>query len=116
MILSLFSTLAFAGALDGKTFTATLTDPQKKADPDTLTFAADQFEAAACTKYGFAKSAYTATQAGDAWKVTVDQVSATEGKTHWALTVTGTHIEGSMDWTKTGQAAIHYTVSGDIHK
>ena len=112
MILSL-TTLALAGALDGRTFTATVTDPQRKADADTLVFASDTFASTLCEPYGFHAAAYTVAADGT---VTVDQTSATEGKAHWVLTVTGDALEGSMDWVKAGQAPIHYVVSGTRKK
>jgi hypothetical protein len=116
MIATLFSSLALAGGLDGKTFDVALVDPQKKSDADQLVFASGQFESPGCAKYGFGKAAYVATESGSSWTVTVDQVSPTEGKNHWALTVTGSHVVGTLDWTKAGQAPIRYAVAGDLHK
>ncbi len=79
-------------------------------------FAADTFLSPACEKAGFKAAPYTATQSGDIWTVSVDTVSATEGSNRWTLTVKGDHVEGALDWTKTGQAPIHYVVSGDVKK
>lgn len=115
MILSIIA-LALAGPLDGKTFVVTLTDPQKKADPDTLVFAADTFLSPACEKAGFKAAPYVATQVGDTWTVVVDAASPAEGNNRWTLTVKGDHVEGALDWTKAGQAPIHYVVSGTVKK
>jgi hypothetical protein len=112
MILSL-ATLALAGTLDGKTFAVTVTDPQKKADPDTLVFAKDTLDSAMCEKWGFHAAVYTVGADGT---VSVDQTSATEGTSHWTLKVVGDRIDGSMGWTKAGQAPIHYVVSGTLEK
>lgn len=112
MILTL-ATLALAGTLDGKTFTVTVTDPQKKADPDTLVFAKDTFDSTLCAQWGFRPAAYTVGADGT---VTADQASATEGSSHWSLKVTGDRIDGSMDWSKAGQATIHYVVTGTLKK
>jgi uncharacterized UPF0146 family protein len=116
MILSLVTSAALAGSLDGKTFDVTITDPQHKSEKDALQFAADTFLSPGCEKYGFAKSAYTATEAAGVWKVVVDQASAAEGKNHWDLSVTGSHIEGTLLWTKAGQDPIRYAVAGELHK
>ncbi len=112
MILSLV-TLALAGTLDGKTFTVTVTDPQKKADADTLVFANDTLDSTVCQQWGFRASGYAVAADGT---VTAHQTSATEGATHWTLKVVGDRIEGSMDWSKAGQAPIHYVVSGSLKK
>ncbi len=112
MILTLV-TLALAGTLDGKSFTVTVTDPQKKADPDTLVFAKDTLDSTMCAQWGFRPSAYAVGADGT---VTADLSSATEGVAHWSLKVTGDRIEGSMDWSKSGQAPIHYVVSGALKK
>jgi hypothetical protein len=107
---------AFAkGALDGKTFSASTGEKGKtKAEPDTLTFKDGKFHSSGCDPYGFGDGAYTTKTEGGVTTFESDTVSAKEGKDHWKGTVKGNAIEGTMVWTKTGQAPIEYWFRGTL--
>lgn len=115
--LSGVASAAKKGALDGKTFTINMTDPQKKSGSDTLTFAGGQFISDGCKQYGFGNAPYSATKTKDGWSFSVTAASKKEGVNRWSGTVKadGT-ISGQLVWSKTGQKDIHYTFSGSLKK
>ena len=100
------------GKLDGKTFKVMITEPGRKAYPDTLVFTNGTFDAAECHQYGFKATPYT----GDAGSFATTAKSEKEGTIVWSGTVKGDAIEGKLAWTKAGQAAITYTFAGALQK
>lgn len=102
------------GDLDGKTFQVTVTDPQGKGEPDTITFAAGQLDSVGCQKYGFPKAPYKVTKSGSAVTFSSEAKSAKEGMNKWEGKVEGDKIEGTLVWTKPGQAPISYKFNGKV--
>jgi hypothetical protein len=113
LVLSLFG-IAWAGKgkLDGKTYKVTITEPDKKSYPDTLSFKNGTFDSSECQKYGFKPANY----AGDGASFTATAKSEKEGTTEWSGTIKGDAIEGKLVWTKTGQPSYTYTFSGAAQK
>ena len=100
------------GKLDGKTYKVTITEPDKKTYPDTLTFKKGTFDSSGCQQYGFKATSYT----GDGASFTATAKSAKEGTTEWSGTIKDEAIEGRMVWTKAGQAPLIYTFAGTAQK
>ncbi|MBI3258364.1 MAG: hypothetical protein HYZ54_02620 [Ignavibacteriae bacterium] len=104
-------------ALDGKTFVGELIDNGKRADNCTMSFKNGKFVSKECVKYGFYGGTYTTTTgAGSGIKFEITETSKKEGTMKWQGTVTGTTIEGTCLWTKTGQKDILYTFKGTLKK
>jgi hypothetical protein len=98
---------AKGGALDGKSFTATVGEKGKTTgDADVVTFKDGKFHSSACDPYGFGDGSYTAKTSGGVTTWEADTASGKEGKMHWRGTVSGDTIDGSYVWTKKGQAPV----------
>jgi hypothetical protein len=66
IVLSLTSTLAMAGALDGKTYTGPTGKTGKAAsDEEEIRFMNGNFYSVGCAEWGFGEAAYTSQVAGD---------------------------------------------------
>jgi hypothetical protein len=103
------------GPLDGKTFVGeTGKKGQGKGDPETFVFAGWKFDPLQCHPYGFAAAPYKATSVGGKVGFEAKTVSAKEGTMHWKGTALGTSIQGTMTWTKKGQAPIEYWFRGRL--
>jgi hypothetical protein len=97
---------AKGGALDGKSYAATVGEKGKPGDVETLTFKDGKFHSKACDAYGFGDGSYVATTAGGATTFEAETTSAKEGKMHWRGTVKGDTVSGTYVWTKAGQAPV----------
>ena len=84
----------------------------EKASKDNLVFKNGQVTSAACVKYGFAPSSYTAAGAPTSPSFQMEQVSPKEGKMSWSGQVSGDTIAGTTTWTKTNGKTLHYQFSG----
>lgn len=103
------------GLLDGKTFVGeTGKKGQGKGDPETFVFADGKFDPLQCHPYGFSAAPYKATAAGGKVGFEAETVSAKEGKMLWKGTALGVSFQGTMTWTKEGQAPIEYWFRGRI--
>jgi hypothetical protein len=111
---AVFAGTETAGALDGKSFTVTMTEQGGEEQPDTLIFADGTFDSVACREYGFGAAPYQAEKKGDAWTFSAETRSEEEGVARWKGTVTGETVEGTMEWLKPGQDAIRYEFSGSL--
>ena len=114
----MFSTVvaSFGGALDGMTFTGTVTEEgKKKGDKDSLVFADGQFVSEACVPYGFGKAAYSAKKekTGTAWHSEVPSSKHNGEKLVWDGVVTGKSVTGTMVWVKSNGKKINYTVKAE---
>ena len=114
-LLILFAVRASAEkmALDGATFTGTMTEKGKtKADPDQLVFKDGKFRSTACDAYGFLETPYTSAVGDGATRFEATATSPKEGTMKWKGTVKGNSIAGTAVWIKKGQADMHYTFEG----
>jgi len=114
VMLAVFAGIASAGDLDGKTFVASVADPNGEAMDDTLTFADGMFDSVACHEWGFGKGAYTVEKTDHGWTFTAATSSETEGEARWKGTVSGDTISGTMEWAKPGQDPVVYEFSGKL--
>lgn len=102
-----------SGPLDGKTFVGETGEKGKdKGDIETFVFRNGQFDPLQCHPYGFGPAPYTASTSGDEVRFEAETVSAEEGKMLWKGTVRGNALQGTMVWTKEGQAPIEYWFRG----
>ena len=109
--------LAQAGALDGKTFSGTMTEKGKaKGSNDTFTFKEGKFRSTACDPYGFTETTYSATAKDGATSFQATAESPKEGTMKWKGTVRGDRIEGTAVWMKKGQGDMSYTFQGELQK
>lgn len=104
------------GALDGKTFSGMMGETGKKGDEDELVFKDGKFSSVACEKYGFGEAPYTSAVKGDTTTFETETVSEKEGKMKWTGTVTGDKLDGTVVWTKDGQAPIEYWFKTELKK
>jgi hypothetical protein len=102
------------GALDGKTFTVSVTEQGKEPTPDTLTFTAGTFRSTACDEYGFGAASYTTSESDGTVQFSASATSDTEGAITWSGTITGDAVSGSFVWEKEGQDPISYTYEGSL--
>jgi hypothetical protein len=100
------------GKLDGKTYKVTITEPDKKSHPDTLSFKNGTFDSSECQKYGFKPTSYS----GDAASFTATAKSDKEGTMAWSGTIKGDAIDGTFTWSKPGQPTYVYSFSGASQK
>lgn len=104
-----------AGLLDGKTFVGeTGKRGQGKGDPETFVFKDGKFDPLQCHPYGFSAAPYKATAASGKVGFEAETVSAKEGTMRWKGTALGTSFQGTMTWTKKGQAPVEYWFRGRL--
>jgi hypothetical protein len=103
---------AAQGALDGRAFTVSTTEPGEQNVPDHLTFVSGSFESMGCRPFGFTPVAYTAAADGDATTFTATSTSLTEGSIAWSGRIDGDQIDGNATWTKEGQDPMSWTYTG----
>lgn len=101
--------------LDGKSFQLSCWDvnqPDKK-DPDLLVFKGGMMDSEACHQYGFTAAPYTSTVQNGILKFSGTISSNTEGTIVVEGIVRKENIEGTMLWSKSGQADIKYVFTGE---
>ena len=98
-------------ALDGKTFTVTVTPTGKGEEPSTdeLIFEGGTFSSTNCEQYGFGPAAYETRTKGKAVLFKSTLTSEEEGTAEWEGAVKGDKIRGTFIWTKDGQDPVIYT-------
>jgi hypothetical protein len=97
------------GPLDGKSFAGETGEKGKaKGDPESFVFRDGKFDPIQCHPYGFSAAPYTARSEAGAVSFESETVSAKEGKMLWKGTVRGDALEGTMVWSKEGQAPLEY--------
>jgi hypothetical protein len=102
-----------SGPLDGKTFVGETGEKGKdRGDIETFVFRNGQFDPLQCHPYGFGPAPYTASSSEGEVRFEAETVSAEEGKMLWKGTVRGSSLQGTMVWTKEGQAPIEYWFRG----
>lgn len=118
LLCGLVSSAAGAGGpLDGKTFVGTMTEKGKtKGDPDAFIFKDGKFRSTGCDAYGFTETSYAAAVSDVATTFDAVAASSKEGTMKWKGTVKGDVVEGTVVWTKEGQADIGYTFKGTLKK
>lgn len=95
---------AFAGSLDGKTFTGdTGKIGNKSSNTDMITFENGQFSSSGCQKYGFGSGAYQTTTEGDKTHFVADTYSNETGRITWVGTVYGDKLNATYLWYKKGK-------------
>ncbi|MBI2870843.1 MAG: hypothetical protein HYY14_03950 [Candidatus Omnitrophica bacterium] len=111
--------LAHAAAiqdLDGMTFAGELGEEgQTEGQADTFIFENGLFESTACTPFGFSEAPYTSAAQGDDIAFNAQTASPTDGNMVWQGTVDGDEVEGTVIWTKAGQAT-NYWFRGEIEE
>lgn len=95
---------SMSGKLDGKLFTAQLTESGKPPMSDSLIFKSGKFESSACRSMGFGMAKYTAKESGNVWHFTAKTTSTKEGTMLWKGTIKDNSVEGTIRWAKKGQA------------
>src|SRR6185436_2943377 len=106
-----------SGLLDGKTFVGETGEKGKgKGEPETFVFADGKFDPLQCHPYGFGAAASTATAASGRVGFEAETVSATQGKMRWKGTALGVSFQGTMVWTKKGQAPVEYWFHGRLKR
>jgi hypothetical protein len=92
-----------SGALDGKNFEIELVGADGKTqDKDRVSFASGSFDSTSCRPFGFIRTAYTTTAAGDSTHFEATCVSTDYPMNHWQGTIHGDQIEGTL---KSGEGA-----------
>lgn len=95
---------AYAGSLDGKTFTGDTGKMGKKsANTDMISFENGQFTSSGCQKYGFGSGAYQTTDEGDKTHFVADTYSEKTGRITWVGTVSGDKLNATYLWYKKGK-------------
>lgn len=95
---------AYAGSLDGKTFTGDTGKMGKKSsNTDMLTFENGKFSSSGCQEYGFGPGAYQATTDGEKTHFVADTFSEKTGRITWVGTVSGDKLNATYLWYKKGK-------------
>jgi len=95
---------AYAGNLDGKTFSGTTGEIGKKSSVnDEVRFENGQFTSLDCEKYGFGSGSYSTTVEGDKTHFVADTYSAKTGRITWVGTISGSKIDATYLWYKKGK-------------
>jgi hypothetical protein len=98
-----------SGPLDGKAFAGETGEKGKdKGGPESFVFRDGTFDPLQCHPYGFGAAPYTARTEAGAVSFESETVSAKEGRMLWKGTARGDSLEGTMVWTKEGQAPLEY--------
>ncbi|MEO1229635.1 MAG: hypothetical protein AAFZ18_12065 [Myxococcota bacterium] len=106
------ATAAPAAPLDARRFEVTVQPKGEESWGDTLTFDRGTFVSEACSGYGFGPSAYATKRMGEALTFRVEARSESEGTSQWKGQVQKGSIEGTMVWTRPGQAPALYHFRG----
>jgi hypothetical protein len=118
LMVSLVSTPALAGSLDGKTFSGKEGHIGKEAlGDDTVVFENGKFISNGCKEWGFSGGDYTTTVDGDKVHFVADTYSEKYGRITWTGTVAGDHIDATYIWYDKGKYSKPEQVkwfSGDI--
>jgi len=102
--------------LDGKKFTIQLMQGDKMDSKETIVFDNGMMDPLDCHQYGFTAANYQAKNSGDMLTWVARSKSEKEGTMAWQGKIRGDQIEGSVSWTKPGQATINYTFKGTAVK
>ena len=101
--------------LDGKRFSGeTGKKGDEKGDAEEFVFEKGTFDPLGCHPWGFGAAPYTAKRIAGIVQFESTTVSAKEGKMAWTGRVRGDRIEGTMVWTKEGQAPAEYWFRGNL--
>lgn len=104
MIFGIGGINAFAGTLDGMTFTGDTGKIGKKtSDTDVISFENGQFSSSGCQEYGFGPGVYETTVEGDTTHFVADTYSEKTGRITWVGTVSGDKIDATYLWYKKGK-------------
>lgn len=105
------------GLLDGKTFEGEVGKKgQGKGEPETFVFADGKLDPLQRRSSGFTAAPYKATAASGKIGFEAETVSPTEGRMLWKGTALGVSFQGTMTWTKKGQAPVEYWFRGKLKK
>jgi hypothetical protein len=95
---------AYAGNLDGKTFSGTTGIMGKKSsEKDEIMFENGKFTSSGCAKYGFGSGTYVTTIVGDKTHFTADIYSEKTGRIAWVGTISGDDLDATYLWYKKGK-------------
>lgn len=101
MVFHFTVTSAFAGSLDGKSFTGHIGKIGKKSsNTDMITFENGRFSSSGCQKYGFGSGTYQTTTEGDRTHFVADTYSEKTGRITWVGTVSGDELNATYLWYK----------------
>lgn len=96
---------AAGGALDGKTYTGMVGEPDKAGDPDNFIFTNGTFRSTACDQYGYTEAPYTVSEEGEETTFSATTRNKGGATMAWHGTVDGDEIEGTAVMTpKEGKA------------
>lgn len=95
---------AYAGSLDGKTFSGNTGKIGKKSsETDVIKFENGQFSSSGCQDYGFGSSTYQTAIDGDTTHFVADTYSEKTGRITWVGTVSGDKLNATYVWYKKGK-------------
>lgn len=118
LLVTFFCFPAFAGELDGKTFSGKEGHIGKKASgDDVVVFKDGKFISNGCTEWGFSGGEYTTTTDGDKVHFVSDTYSDKYGRITWIGTVNENHVDATYIWYDKGKYSKPEQVkwfSGDI--
>ena len=104
------------GILDGKKFSIQLMQGDKPDAKEAIVFDNGMMDPLDCHQYGFTATAYQAKNSGNMLTWVCITKSEKEGTMAWQGKITGDQIDGSVSWSKAGQATINYTFKGTAIK
>lgn len=95
---------AYAGSLDGKSFTGNTGKMGKKSsNTDVITFENGKFSSSGCQEYGFGSGTYQATTEGEKTHFVADTFSEKTGRITWVGTISGDKLDATYIWYKKGK-------------
>ncbi len=101
-------------ALDGKTFTGTLTMKGDKPDTDSFVFKNGKFRSTACDQYGYGDASYSSSQLGKDI-IFEAQTQSTNGATIvWKGTVQGDKVNGNAVMKTASGAENKFSFEGQL--
>ena len=104
LLVTLFCLPAFAGSLDGKTFSGEEGLIGKTASGnDVVVFEDGKFISNGCKEWGFSGGEYTTTNDGDKVHFIADTYSEKYGRITWTGTVVGNHLDATYIWYDKGK-------------
>ena len=105
--------LAMAGAdapaIDGKTYTGTLTKQgETQGDPDDFVFKDGKFISTACAGFGFKPAAYTTQQDGKRLQFSATSETDNGVRMQWQGTIVDEHLEATAHWMRPDQPTVEF--------
>jgi hypothetical protein len=102
-------------AIDGKTYTGTLTKQgETQGDPDEFVFKDGKFISTACAGFGFKPASYAITQDGKRMQFSATSETDNGVRMQWKGTIVDDHLEATAQWQRPQQQTVEFRAQANV--